>query len=446
MASLRRSKNYASDARTPIFLYAILKQLDLRNIDWNAVADKLDISNGHAARMRYSRMKPQFEGVAAQPRTPRPKKEKTNSKPAIKDKGKGKRLLLEEEEARLSRQGIFDGESEEHDPAPKRIKRDATLDFDAPTQQSLPTPYRQLIHPPWSGPMLKFEDPTPSMGLPGIGPSDYLHLGKKEPEGYAATGSTFSPIIKMEPTMPPICDRGNVMMSGQIKLEPGTARYPSTIDSPYMGTGDTDLQGLNQIDAEKQQTLFCHSRSPGVETVGPSCAVGECRRIAMEMPYLRHNRPMADYFPPSEALPSLGANYMFSPLATSFEDLLTMPLQELQPDYGGSIPVRGADTRSVDTGIQHSQSTDDVTARADKETASPGESDRLDAFIDQSNRLDYAIRTGMNEEDPDVKGKIDQTTEIKRGCCAIASEEDIQESDDTNGNVLIKREIIEIDD
>lgn len=446
MASLRRSKNYASDAQTPMFLYTILKQLDLRNIDWNAVADKLDISNGHAARMRYSRMKPQFEGVAAQPRTPRPKKEKTSGKPASKDRAKGKRLLLEEEEERLNRQKIFEAESDLQEPAPKRIKRDPTLDFDVPTQQLLPNPYGQFITPTWSGPMLKFKAPTPGIGLAGIGGSDYLPLVKKEPESFVAIDSTFSPIIKTEPAVPMIYDRSNAATAGKIKLEPGTARYSSNMVSPYPGTGNIGLQSLNQIDAGMQQPLLGHSRSSGVETLNPSCVMRESKHMAMEDSVLHHNRPIADYFPPLEPLPSLGANFIFSPLATSFEDLLTMPLQELQPDFNGVVPVGCTDTASVDTGIQHSHSTDDVMACADKESVSAHESDRVDTFVDHSANPDPTISPSVKEEDPDAEGEIDQTIEIDRGDAATVSKDDNRKYGDDAGNILIKREVIEIED
>ena len=63
-------------------------------IDWNAVASELGITNGHAARMRYSRFKMQMEGKPPAPRKPRsaaprnkkPKPQKL-SKPEAKDEG-----------------------------------------------------------------------------------------------------------------------------------------------------------------------------------------------------------------------------------------------------------------------------------------------------------------------------------------------------------------------
>lgn len=44
------------------FLYTIIKQLDLKSVEWNLIAEATGITNGHAARMRYSRFKKQMEG------------------------------------------------------------------------------------------------------------------------------------------------------------------------------------------------------------------------------------------------------------------------------------------------------------------------------------------------------------------------------------------------
>ncbi|KAL4889942.1 hypothetical protein BDV59DRAFT_204751 [Aspergillus ambiguus] len=74
MSTVRRSKAMPTDGPTAKFLYAIIKQLDLKSIDWNLVASQLEISNGHAARMRYSRFRQQMEGVTSTPRSSRPKK------------------------------------------------------------------------------------------------------------------------------------------------------------------------------------------------------------------------------------------------------------------------------------------------------------------------------------------------------------------------------------
>ncbi|PGH06051.1 hypothetical protein GX51_02642 [Blastomyces parvus] len=78
MASLKRSKTMPADGQTAKFLYTILKQLDLKSIDWNLVASQLEISNGHAARMRFSRFRQHMEGITTTHRSPRPKKHKSD--------------------------------------------------------------------------------------------------------------------------------------------------------------------------------------------------------------------------------------------------------------------------------------------------------------------------------------------------------------------------------
>lgn len=84
MASIRRSKIFTPDAQTVRFLYLILKQLDLKTVNWQDVADNIGIKNGHAARMRWSRFKQQAEGTPTQPKPPKAKKNDG-------DKSKGKR-------------------------------------------------------------------------------------------------------------------------------------------------------------------------------------------------------------------------------------------------------------------------------------------------------------------------------------------------------------------
>ncbi|KAL5365388.1 hypothetical protein BJX96DRAFT_179793 [Aspergillus floccosus] len=80
MSTVRRSKAMPTDGPTAKFLYTIIKQLDLKSIDWNLVASQLEISNGHAARMRYSRFRQQMEGITSTPRSSRPKKTPSKAK------------------------------------------------------------------------------------------------------------------------------------------------------------------------------------------------------------------------------------------------------------------------------------------------------------------------------------------------------------------------------
>jgi hypothetical protein len=113
MASLRRSTPLPNEATTAKFLYTILKQLDhksvssdvllifyptnVRQIDWPLVASELDITNGHAARMRFSRFRQHMEGGNPSTRRARPEAQATRKTKLDKrrqraqaDKGKGK--------------------------------------------------------------------------------------------------------------------------------------------------------------------------------------------------------------------------------------------------------------------------------------------------------------------------------------------------------------------
>ncbi|KAJ5267643.1 hypothetical protein N7478_010451 [Penicillium angulare] len=67
----QRGKVLVTEGPTPKFLYAMLKQLDLKIIDWNQVALDIEISNGHAARMRFSRFRNQMEGTTGAKRGPK---------------------------------------------------------------------------------------------------------------------------------------------------------------------------------------------------------------------------------------------------------------------------------------------------------------------------------------------------------------------------------------
>lgn len=64
-------------------------------IDWSLVASQLDITNGHAARMRFSRFRQHMEGIPTNPRGPRqPKKPKTEKAAA-----QSKKQLFDEQKS-----------------------------------------------------------------------------------------------------------------------------------------------------------------------------------------------------------------------------------------------------------------------------------------------------------------------------------------------------------
>ncbi|KAG4427414.1 hypothetical protein IFR05_017103, partial [Cadophora sp. M221] len=131
MASLRKTQNMPNDNATIRLLYAILSQKCLKDIDWPAVANNpilnQEITNGHAARMRYARFKKQMDaanGIIAAPSTPRkPRKnnnrvEKTRS-PKRAGGGESKSGVKIEGE-REGREGKGKGKERERDRGVKR--------------------------------------------------------------------------------------------------------------------------------------------------------------------------------------------------------------------------------------------------------------------------------------------------------------------------------------
>lgn len=448
MVSLRRSKNYASDAQTPLFLYAILKQLDLRSIDWNVVADKLEISNGHAARMRYSRMKTQFEGMPAQPRAPRPKKEKSNSKPTAKETTKGKRQLLEEEEERLTRENIVDDELQY--PPEKRIRRNPALESEAPLHHLRPSHYERFADPTWASPMIKFEHTAsvPSINVASIGGHSSQTTVKQEPDDLPSDRSDSSSLIKKEPVGHLGHHSINAMTTGEIKIEPGPPNLVQNADNFFADTRMTGLPFPSHAESGMRLPLFHHPGNPAVQTLDPSCLITRSRPMTMDMSQFRHHRPIVDYFPVPQPTPNLDRNFMFSPHATSFEDMLTMSLHQLpQADFGTVNPGAGTENGVVDTNMQNTPYTDDFVGYADAHPSTPpSEINHFEQFIEHSPKLGLAVETGMNEGSTDLGNMNGYTTEVSPGDASADSKDDSQGCDDGFENVRIKREIIEIHD
>lgn len=448
MASLRRSKNYANDAQTPLFLYAILKQLDLRSIDWNSVADKLDISNGHAARMRYSRMKTQFEGVPAQSRTAKPKKEKPNNKPANKDTTKGKRQLLEEEEERINREKII--ENEFMYPAEKRSKRNPESELATSFQ-----PLRHNIHERFMDlngrtPIIKFENPVNEFSNTSVDGHRSQPVVKREPNDFSAEPSNFSPLIKNESTGLVGHCTSNAITASDIKIEPD---WPSSFDMSNSLLTNTRMGGL-QIPGHDDKVMlrpfFPHSVNSAMQTIDPSCMITRSRPAPMEMSSFLHHRPIADYFPVDAPAPCPSTNFMFNPNATTFEDMLTMPLQEYdQSDIGIDTPVVGANIASMVTGVQSSSYMDEAIVLEDTPLDIPSSVvDNFQHFIESSPKSTLAAETDSKHGvKVDGEGQSDSTTKVTTENVDSATDQD----DNHDGvfeaeNVSIKQEIIEIYD
>ncbi|KAL4943888.1 hypothetical protein BDV06DRAFT_220847 [Aspergillus oleicola] len=62
-SSTRRNKTMPTDSDSSRFFYAIIKQLDLKRVNWKLVASQNGISNAHAARMRFHRFRNEIENI-----------------------------------------------------------------------------------------------------------------------------------------------------------------------------------------------------------------------------------------------------------------------------------------------------------------------------------------------------------------------------------------------
>ncbi|KAI4153670.1 MAG: hypothetical protein LQ340_002173 [Diploschistes diacapsis] len=102
MASSLRKAPPANDKDCAKFLYVILKQMELKNVNWQKVADDMGIGKGHAARMRYHRFKQNMEGEKPSRRTratdPEERKQRKRRVRAARKKSEGGEDTQEEEE------------------------------------------------------------------------------------------------------------------------------------------------------------------------------------------------------------------------------------------------------------------------------------------------------------------------------------------------------------
>lgn len=183
MASLRRSKALSPDGQTAQFLYTILKQLDLKAIDWNLVADGLGITNGHAARMRFSRFKQHMEGIPTQPRNPRPKKDGT--KDTKNAKGKGLKRGPDDDIKGEDIKGE-DGEAEEARIKPEPGSR---------TKSEVMEDSKRIEQPP--AVRVKREPDADEIASQSTGRSGYLTLSMSDYEPVPAANLAFATPLTM---------------------------------------------------------------------------------------------------------------------------------------------------------------------------------------------------------------------------------------------------------
>ncbi|KAJ9605314.1 hypothetical protein H2200_009971 [Cladophialophora chaetospira] len=344
MSSLRRTKNFATDPQTPMFLYTILKQLDLRSINWNEVADSLGISNGHAARMRYSRMRSQFEGLSNQPKPPKPKKENTGESKSSKAKAKNnKRLLMEEENERIasSRPPFQHAMQPESDP--KRIKIEPQSYTNAWNSTSMYTEYptQPGAATYWGQPAIKTE-PLP-FGIPSMPPqiTPTTPAIKQEP-GSAAVLSDHVPAstaaIKQESDTS--VQDSDVAESDLIvvKREQRTTNTEQT--TPLLAYPANDASSYpvsHTISAyfDRQQKPMpatqAYSSSHGMPGYLPSQAFphgayGATNAYNTAQSAFSWTTSIPGQHAPVATLMDDSNNMMLNPYATTYQDMLNMPL------------------------------------------------------------------------------------------------------------------------
>ncbi|RHZ72353.1 hypothetical protein CDV55_105384 [Aspergillus turcosus] len=214
MTTVRRSKAMPTDGPTAKFLYTIIKQLDLKSIDWNLVASQLEISNGHAARMRYSRFRQQMEGITSTPRSSRPKKT-----PAKTGKGLA------------SKADLLKDKSSPQPPVKQENARPAyesnsyikvdPYGHEVQNLADIPHVSAQVMHPqPVQPQMVPYTPLTAAPGtltmyapVPAFPPSPPLAFHQQ------AGPSTWAP-IKTEPESEPEPEAGSNVNDAPVKVEP----------------------------------------------------------------------------------------------------------------------------------------------------------------------------------------------------------------------------------
>lgn len=151
-------------------------------VDWNLVAADMEITNGHAARMRFARFKNQMEGTVPKARAPRdksraPKAKRVKTKDEKKEEDGGEKALLKlklEEGGAAADSAAASGEPAEQapvrspavkpEPADDVVLGDADAPGEAVHESELPTQTTHMTTTPSHSPP-NSNNPTPSHPL-----------------------------------------------------------------------------------------------------------------------------------------------------------------------------------------------------------------------------------------------------------------------------------------
>jgi hypothetical protein len=185
------------------------KALTRGKVDWSLIASQLDISNGHAARMRFSRLRQHMEGVSTTPRNPRPRKNNASNKSGKLGKGcdgkvEGKDLIKQEPFAEEARTQVKEEEPEGRRDLPLPLGANTT-----PSAMSASYSTPLLTAAPMAPPFVKpeqGEEPSISAmisGLPDIGVSYQYPLTSFAPSDLTFQNPFLAPAPAHDPFLAP---------------------------------------------------------------------------------------------------------------------------------------------------------------------------------------------------------------------------------------------------
>ncbi|RMD43976.1 hypothetical protein DV735_g1089, partial [Chaetothyriales sp. CBS 134920] len=279
--SARRAKPFVMDDQTR-FLYLILKQLDLKIVNWQQVADDLGIKNGHAARMRWSRFRGHVEGAHA-----------ANNKK--KDERKGNNGMNTKNAAATKRIGVEPGLEEESEA--KRVKTEQGWASSVPGgygQPPLPAPYYHPVDPSY-GMMAAHAPPFGTVPLPQFGLQPHASFQPQAlsqsvgpallPPGAFNADNMISagvpPLVKPEPGSPPashpaanardVPSSNDEPATVMFKVEQGQEPLEQACSSSTVDKEPLERKQTSKSEAASPLPGADASVRPSVDGDGPNC-------------------------------------------------------------------------------------------------------------------------------------------------------------------------------
>jgi len=294
------------------------------------VADELDISNGHAARMRYSRFKQQMEGIGPLSRTAKPKK----SAAGKGESSKGNRSSSSSSSTKSSKAGVSSSSSsssrtgtdntERMTPPPaysrKRKASEELIDRE-PADPISPAANRVTMQ----SSMLPGYFQSRQHGLPGTGSMSMASNGLMSaahdlPEDLCAAPMDYTPYLTTPYALP-------LESPSQLAMNSDRVSY-TAVNSQSYGYGSGHTENVNPASSlPQQQHGFCFS--------------GCCQQPMYPLiPSLYPGYQASSSVPPSTPLAGPVANVQYLPQAIH-------PQLQLPQSQDLWVPIREEDSDDV---------------------------------------------------------------------------------------------------